>query len=572
LLSATCIRRVAVAGGVRRLYAVALMGENDRLVARPLVRRRIARWAIGTAALAALGVVGMSRWHWRAPVTTEAPAFPRLLNTSQPADWTKRAKMVASVPGHVHCFSLAGANRVRLIWGNPRRAEDVDLDSGARRPAALVTEAYATGCPDLSPDGRELLFSVTTPAGGAEIRRSPNPEGRDATPVTPGWSPVWRGNGEEFVYAIDAAHAAVFSLPAMKFRLIADPAPGSMPTILGKAVSDRGGVALMFFGKDGQFGVTVYDGVALEQQTTLGIPGARNFRFAPGGERLFVSPRGVRSPLAALDWRTPSYRHIGFYSDAELADALVSGQHGAVLARRQASDVWLYEGSSRRRLTTDGNNDGAAISPRGDLLLAKAGADATEHIWSLAPNGTLRRLTNGSIDTSPDFSPDGSSWTYVDYAHRSVMVCTTGAEQCRVLRRDDMIPLAPRFSPDGSKIAYLRLGTDTASHLLALSVADGKEWPMGVADWQCPPVWSSATTVWALEAEAGGYGWVEKEVETGLRTGHRVPIAGERRAVDDQLECWPRDVAATSPFFRKLRVETEETGSVLRLAARELTD
>src|SRR4029079_19167212 len=99
----------------------------------------------------------------------------RLVNTGEPADWTKLAKVIASVPGHVPCFSLVDANSVRLVWGNPRKAEDISIDSGTRHPAALVPEAYASGCPDLSPDRRELLFTASTAAGGAEIRRRPHP-------------------------------------------------------------------------------------------------------------------------------------------------------------------------------------------------------------------------------------------------------------------------------------------------------------------------------------------------------------------------------------------------------------
>jgi len=103
-------------------------------------------------------------------------------------------------------------------------------------------------------------------------------------------------------------------------------------------------------------------------------------------------------------------------------------------------------------------------------------------------------------------------------------------------------------------------------------VTDGKEWPLGGTHWQCIPVWSSSNKVWAFEGSAAGYAWVEKEVETGLRTGRRVQVTEDQSAVNDELECWPKGVDATSPFFRKLRVETEETTSILRLPRRVLAD
>ena len=95
---------------------------------------------------------------------------------------------------------------------------------------------------------------------------------------------------------------------------------------------------------------------------------------------------------------------------------------------------------------------------------------------------------------------------------------------------------------------------------------------MGGTHWQCPPIWSSATKLWVFEGSAAGFGWVEKDIETGLRTGRRVLVKNNQSAVNDELECWPKDVDVTSPFFRKVRVEAVETSSVLRLSARELTD
>jgi dipeptidyl aminopeptidase/acylaminoacyl peptidase len=314
----------------------------------------------------------------------------------------------------------------------------------------------------------------------------------------------------------------------------------------------------------------VYEGAGLGIRATYAIPGARNFRFAPDGDRLLVAPLETRSPLAALDWRKGTYRNLGSYGDMDLVDTVVSGPTAAVLGRRRSRDVWLYEGSGRRRLTTDGENAAAAISAKEELLLARPGPGTTETIWSRTSDGSLRQVTNGEFDTSPDFSPDGQSWIYVDYPRRSIMICTTGTNQCRVLRRDEILPTWPRFSPDGSKVAYVRNGT--VSQMMVFSISDGRELPLGGTHWQCPPVWSSSSNIWTFEGSAGGYAWVEKEIDTGLRTGRRQQVADNQSAVNDDLECWPKDVDVTSPFFRKLRVETEEMSSILRLPRNKLVD
>ena len=133
-----------------------------------------------------------------------------------------------------------------------------------------------------------------------------------------------------------------------------------------------------------------------------------------------------------------------------------------------------------------------------------------------------------------------------------------------------MLPSWPRFSPDGAQVAYVRQGA--VSRMIAFSISDGKEWPMGDTHWQCPPVWSSPNSVWGFEGSAGHYAWVERDIETRLRTGHRVEVKASQSAVYDDLECWPENVDVTSPFFRKLRVETEEASSILRLPRSNLAN
>jgi hypothetical protein len=112
--------------------------------------------------------------------------------------------------------------------------------------------------------------------------------------------------------------------------------------------------------------------------------------------------------VAVLDWRKGTYRNVGSYADLDLLDTLVAGQTAAVLGRRRARDVWLFDGSGGRRLTNDGNNDAAAISAKGELLLAKAGTGSIENIWLRTSDGALRKVTSGQFDTAPDFSPDGT--------------------------------------------------------------------------------------------------------------------------------------------------------------------
>jgi serine/threonine protein kinase len=548
--------------------AVGRMFDNARSSPYAILRSpRRQLFVLGAIAVALVTAsVGFGLRSYRRAHSTakrERAGIRDVVPTGEPADWTKVASSLVVVPGQVHCFSLADEHTVRVVWGRPVKAEDVNIDSGVRRPSRLSPETYSVGCPDLSPDGRELLFTTSTAAGGTEIRHSGNPEGIGAKPVTTGSDPVWLINGEEFAYSIDATHAAVFSLPTMRFRLLGDPGIGGQQTILSKATSARSdAVALMLFGTDVQWALVVYEGTGLNHLTTFSIPGARRLRFDLMSDRIFVSPLEPRSALASFDWRTGVYKNIGRYSDLEVIDVLSATNDAVVLARKRSDDVWRYAAAGRKRLTSDGNNIDAALSPTGELLVAKSGPGGTLNIWSQTEH-ELRRLTNGKIDTSPEFSPDGKSWVYVDFFAKSIMLCSTSANNCRRFLQDEGLPALPRFSPDGSKLAYIR--QSTVPRLIVVSVSDGHEWSVGDTHWQCPPVWSTPNAVWGFEGSAGHYYWVERDVEKRARTGHRIEVAENQNAVRDELQCWPKDVDVRSPFYRTLRVETDETSSILRL-------
>ena len=119
---------------------------------------------------------------------------------------------------------------------------------------------------------------------------------------------MWLKNGEEFVYSMDATHAAIFFAPdEMKFRLLTDPDLGGTQTILGKSANAQSNAfAIMYYDNDVQWAVAAYAGAGLNERTTLAVPAAQNFRLTEDG--LFVFPREPHSPLAALDWRRAAFR------------------------------------------------------------------------------------------------------------------------------------------------------------------------------------------------------------------------------------------------------------------------
>src|SRR5450432_3557965 len=108
-------------------------------------RPRLYRYGLVAAVLALAAIVsGLARRGHRGPqvVTASAPpaGFVRLDPVGEPADWRGHATTVTEVPGHVHCFSMLDGKTARLIWGTPRRAEEVDIANGRRTPSRLARD------------------------------------------------------------------------------------------------------------------------------------------------------------------------------------------------------------------------------------------------------------------------------------------------------------------------------------------------------------------------------------------------------------------------------------------------
>jgi hypothetical protein len=552
--------RPADASSALALFERARSAPHRALLKAPRSMRRA--MLLGGVLFCGLVVAGTYRMV-RPPEVTAATGAP-LQPSGAPADWRKVARVLTTIPERVHCFSLINRDTARIVAGHPRRAEDVDLKSGARQDASLRPETYKTGCPQLSADGRSLLFDAVATSGATEIRLSTHPDGSLAQTITPGAEPVWLRNGQEFLYSIDASHAAVFSLPTMTFILLSDPGLGGHQMIADKAASlDGDTLALLLVDEKAKWAAAVYEGRALDRRATYGVPPAQYLHFEPHSRDLLLphNQSASFSTLTSLDWRTGRLRHLGSYPGLEVINVEALADTTVVLGRHRSRDAWQIVGPERKRLTTDGHIFSAAMSASGDLLVSKQTDDGNLSIWLQPRDGASQRVTNGPSDTTPDFSPDGRRWTYVDYEKKGVMLCARDRDGCRLFRHDEMLPTWPRFSPDGRKIAYVtQMGTP---RLTILSIDDGKAEHLGPMHWQCPPVWSSPGSIWSLEGAGRSYQWVERGVDDSVATGRTIPI-GEDRNVSDG-DCWPPTADPHSPFFRHVQIETDEKSVLLGL-------
>jgi hypothetical protein len=419
----------------------------------------------------------------------------------------------------------------------------------------------------MSPRQARILYAANSASGASQIMLADSPDGRDAQVLTSGSDPLWLRGGDEFIYNIDASHAAIFSLSMRTFRLLSDPGLGGQRLVLlEKAVSGSAdSVALLFGTNEADRVLAIYEGRTLDHRASFSVPQGYQVQFDRHKEDLLVSRQvsAKESTLCLLDWRAGILRSLGQYPSLDLVNVRFSDHDAVLLGRRRSKDVWLSEGSTRRRLTTDGENYSAALSSAGDLLVSKRADDGTLAIWKQSTAGTLSRMTQGPLDVGPDFSPDGLWWVYTDYAKKSVMLCSVVASSCRVLRRDELLPAAARFSRDGRRIAYI---TQTSvGRLVVTSVLDGSHKELGDAHFVCPPIWSSAELVWTVDGTEGHFFRTEWNAATGQRTGRRVPLASNPSLPDD-VQCAPIGAGPDSPFFERLELKADESSTLLRLA------
>jgi serine/threonine protein kinase len=546
---------------------VTQMLERDRPVQRSApFRSTLKLTGIGLSILVGGSLLALWKpWHRHSDSVAgrTVPDVRRLTAVGEPLDWTKRASLVADIPGRVHCFSLVEKKSARLVWGTPRRVEDLDLATGRRRPAEWLPEVYRFGCPEISPDGTSLLFTAPNKAGAMEIRLSSKEDGAAATTLTSGFDPVWLGGSDGFVYSVDNSHAAIFSLSTMTSTFLPSPSFGQHDAIAAKAINRAGtAVAELVYDDKAEAIATVLSGKLFEEMSAFRVPSGSSVQFSEEDGNLLISLSATSTGggLVSVDWLRGRAVNVGRYPGFDFGPVGLSEQGEVAVVRRRAKDVWRRDGGARTRMTFDGQNYTAAMSPSGILLVSKRTDAGVFAIWRQMPDGRLERLTDGPDDVEPSFSRDGKQWTYADYARMSIMLCSTEPGSCRVLRQDGLMPTRPMFSPDSQLIAYVT--QLNRPQVTLVSTRDGVVRAAWDAHPECSPAWSSETTVWSLESSNGQYVWSERNL-AGKKTGKQF-VDPSVSLEAGEVRCSPGDVMTeSSPWFRRVDVENEDTSKVL---------
>ena len=105
----------------------------------------------------------------------------------------------------------------------------------------------------------------------------------------------------------------------------------------------------------------------------------------------------------------------------------------------------------KRKLTEDGADYSADLSPSGELLVSRLGSGGTFSIWLQEPR---RKREETDLRTPGHRAGVFSRRALLDLLRlrqeeRDALLGTTG--ECHVLHKDEVFPMGPRFSPDGTQ-------------------------------------------------------------------------------------------------------------------------
>jgi hypothetical protein len=560
-----------LSGGERRVLDVCRACTSDIVDRRPQSAGAVSAWLAGervgrrprrrlwagltlVAALAAAAGVVSVRPSPRPSARPPASASGFVELADQPADWSASARVLATIDDRIACLSLLPDRKtVRFVWGQPRRAEDLDLRTGTRRPSPVVPEVYRDGCAELSPDGQRLAFEGYTPDGRAFAFVSEHPDGRAAVPTvaiadpTMSSQPKWLPDGRAFTFDIDHQHMGVFSLDSRRTTVLPDATTGTYHSstrfVVGPRIFVSAGLANPFRTDFITLGWPV-----LDEQARFDIPGLALDLASQDGDVLYVAianlsatgelwrvdlPRRTRARIAMIPNQGIRYP---LFTDAGLVFSTLD----------LPSDVWVRQPDGRlEQVTHSGDLINAAPCGR-DVIAIRRGGEIRDLVRLDRGGHLLTVVSRHTQDVDPACSPDGTTWYSAQWTdHPSLDRC--GASGCEPILDGGASALA--VSPDGERIAFIRI-RKTEPAVAWISSKGGEVHEVAVTETNCGPGWASDRTLWVSSRRGGHPSWIEVDADTLRETG-RV-VAGEKDCSDGN----PDPASPVSPDVRALRRKT----------------
>jgi hypothetical protein len=504
---------------------------SDAGLARSAKRRGRRRTVISlvAAAAAALAVAGAMRIEvsrkGTALTAATTSADPLMLNpTGEPDDWTDTSKVLAEIPDRVRCMvRLPDHHTVRMVWGYPPHAEDLDTHTGKRFPSPLVPAAYAEGCPDLSSDGKRLVYTGHTADDRAFAFVSLTSDGNAGVPVVPiaepsmSSDPTWLPDGTKFLYEVDARHLALFSTITNR-SLVLPSTDQAVDSVFHSVVGDH------------VYATAVLDNLAVDisgftsaiepvvhfrvPRTILGIEGTDDRHLY-----LWSSGDHVGDPLIEVDPATSRAWRGGFIRNQAPKSPRLVSDGLTFLSAGMAPEIV--------RRSPDGRIVRALVDPQvitasrcGSEIAATLLTGAGPRIVRLDQQGrTIGPKGQGIDGFGPLCSPDGKVLYYTNAESFRLRRCEAG--QCRDIY--DKIAGSFSLSPRGDRIAFFESSNGGLSFRWMWSDGHGSPHRIAESTAPCAPAWSSDDSLWLSMRAGRKVTWTEFNADTGRPTGRTSP-------------------------------------------------
>ena len=510
-----------------------------RLTEARIRRATWRRWGVRAAAAACVGIAtmgglaGFRRLHARGSPQAAVSDPLMIVPTGEPDDWSDKSKVLAEVPDKIRCTSLLPDHRtVRFVWGRPAHAEDVDTHTGVRKPSLLVPEAYAEGCPDVSPDGRRMVYTGHTPDNRAFAFVSTHADGSGGVPVVPiaeptmNSDPTWLPDGQTFSYEADVASMAVFSLITNRSTILPRPTLRGSQSTFRQVVGNQIFVtAAIDLNKRELVGL---HWPSLTEEVRFRLPGQALDVTSHDGHRYYCSLPG-RNAFATLVEVDPMQRraeNVGAIPDQSIRYPTPVADGLLFASVRFANDIALRTRyGALRQITWDG--DFWEPQACGQDIVAIKATNGTMVVVRLDRHGRIvGQLTTGPSDGWPACSADGRDLYYVDYTPQGgVKRC--GPSGCRTLLQDRAFGLT--VSPDDKRLGFVTFD-NRGDEVRWIGTNGGAVHDVTESETNCAPGWSSTQTLWVSRRRGKDAIWTEVDADSGRTTGRVVP--GTRDCAD----------------------------------------
>jgi len=516
--------------------------------------------AVVTIGLAA-GATLINRTHRGKFADIREPTTTTILTIGEPEDWTEKARVLADIPGRILCIrALSPGQSVRFVWGHPRRVEELAVETGHRAPSSLVPEAYAEGCPDLSPDGHRLLYQGHTKDGRAAAFVSAGPDGRDARAETQtaeptvSSEPTWLPDGENFSFDLDANHLGIFSVRTRRITAVRDLWIAGFYTFF-RTPASRGIVTASVLANSRGTEVVSLEWPSLAETNRFRVPGlaldvcswlgTANYYYAtplPTSELMWVDPiAGTARRLGKVPGQLIRY-----------ATAVASGLVFASVRKRFLVLVRQASGAYEPLGMPDTY---AEAAPCGPDIIATRRREQENVVVRLDRQGhLLAELGTGPTGMFPACSSDGRVAYFID--EKSML------KRCEAGRCVDLYEAGDQglaISLDGRRVVFVKV-EQRGLFMYWGFTEGGSVREIGQAETFCsPPAWSGPTTLWILTRREGRFEWREYDVDTRKDTGRTLP------GRDDCAD--PDYVSPSFAVDPEVKVEIEERSQLRFLSA-----